>query len=243
MAEERHRQYRWAFWAAVVITVAAWLLPFGNLAIYPFSMLATWAHEMGHGMAALVVGGRFERLQLFADLSGMATTASSGAVSQALVAAGGLIGAPLLGAVVIALGVRQAWSRGILLSLSAVMVLSVLFWVRNLYGVVSLLLFGAGAALAGLKLGPRPRFVVVQLVGIQLSLSLLRGWQYLFSAEADMGWGSLPSDVSLISQALFGPHWLWGGLLLVFNLMLLYGAYRLALRRLVPSAPRQQISA
>lgn len=229
---DRLKLYRRAFWAAVAITVAAWLLPFGSLAIYPFSLLATWAHEMGHGITALLVGGSFVKLEVFPRLSGLAATATSGDGARALVAAGGLVGAPMLGAAVVALGFRAGWARGILFGLAGVLALSVAVWVRNPFGVVSLLLLAAAAGWAGWRLGEKWRFIAVQLVGVQLGLSALRGMDYLFMADAKVGGQILPSDVSSIARALGGPYWLWGVLILVLNLGLLYGAYRLVLRRL-----------
>ena len=35
-------------------TIILWQIPYGSLVIYPLTILATWFHEMGHGvMAAL----------------------------------------------------------------------------------------------------------------------------------------------------------------------------------------------
>jgi hypothetical protein len=229
---EQTKRYRRAFWAAVILTVAAWLLPFGGMAIYPFSLLATWAHEMGHGLAALLVGGSFHQLEIFPRLSGMATTTTGGGLPQAIMAAGGLVGAPLLGAGIIALGPRPAWARGILFGLAGVLALSVAIWVRNPFGIVALIVLAVGVGAGAWKLKPSYRFIAVQLLGIQLSLSALRGWRYLFMAEAKVGGRIIPSDVSAISNALGGPHWMWGVLILTFNLAVLYGAYRLVMRRL-----------
>jgi hypothetical protein len=226
------KTYRRAFWAAVAITVAAWLLPFGGLAIYPFALLSTWAHEMGHGLAALITGGSFGRLEVFASLAGLAHTATRSDASRALVSAGGLVGAPLLGAAVVALGHRPRWARGMLFGLAGALALSTVVWVRNLFGMVALPALAALSAWAGWKLQPRWRFILVQLVGVQLSLSVLRGLGYLFTADAKIGGRIMSSDVSSISKVLGGPYWVWGALILAFNLAVLYGAYRLVLRRL-----------
>ena len=44
---------------AGVLVVFAPALPFGNYLIYPFMILATWFHEMGHGLTALAFGYEF----------------------------------------------------------------------------------------------------------------------------------------------------------------------------------------
>jgi MFS family permease len=224
------RSYRRAFWIAVIITVAAWLLPFGGLAIYPFSLLATWAHELGHGLGALISGGTFQRLEIFPGLSGLATTTSSGGAAQALVSVSGLVGAPLLGALVVAVGPRAGWARWILAAMAAVLAASVALWVRNPFGVIAVLALAAGCGLGAWRLTPWRQFILVQLVGIQLALSALRNWSYLFVDDVRIGGRLMPSDVGAVARVVGGPYWVWGALVLCFNLAVLYGAYRLALR-------------
>jgi hypothetical protein len=227
MPEDRARSYRRAFWTAVAITVAAWLLPFGGLAIYPLSLLATWAHEMGHGLTALLAGGHFQKLQIFPGLSGLAHTATSGAGAAAVVAAGGLLGAPILGAATIAAGVRPGWSRGLLIGLGVALIASVAIWVRNPFGVVSVALLGAGTLYCGLRLSANRRFIAVQLVGVQLTLSALRNWGYLFVGEARIGGELIPSDTAAVARAIGGTYWIWGIAILALEVALLFGSYRL----------------
>ena len=49
-------------------------LPFGNFLIWPFVILTTWFHEMGHGLTALVTGNAFDLLVINADGSGFASS-------------------------------------------------------------------------------------------------------------------------------------------------------------------------
>ncbi len=228
-------RYARAFWAAAVLTVALWLVPYGQYVIYPFSLLATWAHEMGHGLAALAVGGEFLRLELFADLSGLATTRRGGGLAGAVVSAGGLAGAPALGALIIALGSFPRLARLLLGALGLALLASALLWVRNPFGLAAVAGLGAALGLGAWKLGPRWRLVLVQLVGLQVCLSALRGWRYLFTAQAEIGGRVMGSDVSAISDALAGPYWMWGGLLSALNLALLLGAYVFAAGRMAPA--------
>ena len=36
-------------------------LPLGNYLLYPFAILTTWFHEMGHGLTALLLGWQFDQ--------------------------------------------------------------------------------------------------------------------------------------------------------------------------------------
>ena len=77
---------------AAVLVVFAPQLPFGNYLIYPFMILGTWFHEMGHGLTALMLGYEFERLLIYSNGSGLAESlmpADISPVARAAVAAGG----------------------------------------------------------------------------------------------------------------------------------------------------------
>ena len=70
---------------AVAFTLAIWLLPnpWSAYVSWPLLLFSTYAHEMGHGLAALLVGGTFSRFEMWANASGMAHTATTGALSGA----------------------------------------------------------------------------------------------------------------------------------------------------------------
>ncbi|MEM6477056.1 MAG: M50 family metallopeptidase, partial [Pseudomonadota bacterium] len=52
---------------AVVVVVFLPSLPFGNYLIYPFFILTTWFHEMGHGISAILTGQEFDQLVIYAN--------------------------------------------------------------------------------------------------------------------------------------------------------------------------------
>jgi hypothetical protein len=86
----------------------------GVLAV-PLLWLSTVAHELGHGMTALALGGRFERFVIRSDGSGTASTAAPlGDLPGALVCAGGLVGPALVAAVCFVLARRPLAARGCL---------------------------------------------------------------------------------------------------------------------------------
>ena len=57
---------------AGLATIIIWQVPYGHQILYPFTLLATYAHEMGHGLAAMLTGADFEQLVLFPNGSGFA---------------------------------------------------------------------------------------------------------------------------------------------------------------------------
>ena len=103
-----------------IISIVLWGSPWGGYLLYPFSILATWFHEMGHGLTAIALGGRFEKLLIFSNGSGLAYHRGHlalGAFGRALVSTGGLMGPPIAGAALL-MASRHASQRDKLCSSS-----------------------------------------------------------------------------------------------------------------------------
>ena len=60
---------------AFVITLVLWNVPQLDFILYPVRLFVTFVHETGHGLAALISGGRFVNFTVSPDGSGVALTA------------------------------------------------------------------------------------------------------------------------------------------------------------------------
>lgn len=216
--------------AAAVATIILWQVPGGNYILYPFTILATWFHEMGHGLMAVLLGGRFEKLLIFPNGSGVAYNSGAlflGRIGRALVAASGPMGPPLAGAALILASRRFKTTQLSLLILGSLLILSAVIWVRSLFGLVAIPLLGL--AILGIALRTR-RWVqgfTIQFLGVQACVSTFHQVDYLFSRTAGPG---LLSDSGQIAEQLFLPYWFWGGLMAITSLILLLQSLRVAYR-------------
>ena len=89
---------------AGILIVFAPALPFGQYFIYPFTILSTWFHEMGHGFTAMIFGYDFEQLIIFPNGSGLAESrvpANASNFSRIVIAAGGPLWPCLMGSLLI----------------------------------------------------------------------------------------------------------------------------------------------
>lgn len=212
----------WLIAAAAVPTVV-WQLPFGSYALLPFSVLATWFHEMGHGLTALMLGGRLNTIMLYADGSGLTSSGAvhGGRVGAALVAAGGLMGPPIAGFLVLWSSTRPAPARAALFALGALMLTSAALWVRTLYGDAAVALIGLGILWAAWRASPDARALLVKLIGVQACIASFRSRHYMFSSGAVVGGRPLHSDTAHIAEQLWLPFWFWGAVLFAASLALL----------------------
>ena len=197
--------------ASVSLTALLYLVPYGRVVAYPLMLLSTLAHEMGHGVAAMLVGGSFERFVMWPDGSGMAVwSGSGGALSRAWVAAGGLVGPAVAAAVGFAVGRTIRGARGALTGLAVILALALVLVVRNLFGFFFVAVLLAGCVLATRKASGEIAQLLLIFLAVQLALSVFSRGDYLFTATAETAAGVMPSDVGQMAAALFLPYWFWG---------------------------------
>lgn len=213
---------RLALVTAAAVSLLLYAIPWLRPLSYPLELLATLVHELGHGVAAMLVGGEFHRLRVWPDGSGLADLSLPNARgARAFAAAGGLLGPPLAAAGLFLAGRSRPSARAAMAVCSALFTLALVLVVRNLFGaflVVCLIL------LCGLAAWPRRwegTRLLALLLAVQLALSALSRGRELFEAEAATGGGTLPSDVAQIAIALGGPPWVWGMLVAAVSLAVL----------------------
>lgn len=213
--------------AAAALTLALYSLPYGAWLAWPLILMSTLVHELGHGLSALLLGGRFVALYLWPDASGRALYLGDfGRLRHALVAAGGLLGPPLLAYALFTAG-RQPRSARIALTAAAIVLLAVeLIWVRNLFGAVFVGVLVLALGLLARRAPPRLAQIGVVFLAVQLALSVFSRSDYLFMRTAVTAGGSGPSDTGQIAAALYLPYWFWGGLIALASLLLLWHGLR-----------------
>src|ERR1044071_463809 len=150
---------------SVAITLAMFLIPSPEHTwwlLAPFRWLHIYVHEFGHGIAALLVGGEFDKFEMW-TYSGVATIRGvTGSVASAFVCAGGLCGPAVVGGLFLAAGRKPRLARIALAAFGAFMGLSLVLWTRTPFG------WGFGAVVAAgsllVALGARPAHAQAVLV-------------------------------------------------------------------------------
>lgn len=219
--------------ASVAITLAMFLIPSPENTwwlLAPFRWLHIYVHEFGHGIAALLVGGEFDKFEMY-TYSGLAYTRTSGSLAAAFVCAGGLCGPAVVGGAFLATGRNPRWARYALGAFGVFMAISLVLWTRTPFG------WGFGAAVAALSLAVAIRakpalaqgFLV--FIGVQLALSVYTGGGYLFTQYVQIQNGHRgPSDTQAMADALGMPFWFWGTVCGAFSAIVLLGGFWLYIK-------------
>jgi hypothetical protein len=186
----------------------------------------TIAHEGGHAFFALITGRRLRGIRLEFDTSGL--TLSSGRPTgpgMMLTLLGGYI-APTL------VGVLGAWLLGgnritLLLWLAVVLLLLMLINIRNLFGVVSLVVTGAIVFAVSWFASPE---VQAAFAYAGVWFLLFGGVRPVFELQSLRRRGRMPeSDADQLAHITHVPALFWVGVFLIVNLAgLAVGAFLLA---------------
>jgi hypothetical protein len=211
---------------SVALTLVLYLVPYGQILARPLLLLSTLAHEMGHGLTALVLGGRFQSLQMWASGAGVSEMDLSGfgRIREGLTLAGGLVGPAVAAALCFRMGKTGRGARACLVGVGLFLVAAEILVIRNLFGFFFAGLVAAGCLFAGRRLSTDRAQWVVVFLGVQLALSVFSRADYLFTQGASNPSGVFPSDVMRMQTALFLPYWFWGLVCGAFSvLVLIYG--------------------
>ena len=222
-------------YASIGLTVLLYLIPYGHLVAYPLTLFSTLVHELGHGLTALATGGEFHRLSVFANTSGVTSSASGGGdVGQALVAGGGLVGPAILAGVGFLCSGRERGARIFMGALALGLAVTLALFVRNPFGIF----FTSGVVLATGWVVVRCTASTAQMsavfLSVQLALSVFSRGDYLFTESAHTGAGVMPSDVAHMARLLGGPYWMWGILCGLFSVLVLSIGATFFIRRITP---------
>jgi hypothetical protein len=195
---------------SALVTALLYAVPFGRTLAWPLVLISTLAHELGHGVAAALLGGHFQSLVIHVDGSGAArSTGSFGRIAMAAVAGAGLIGPAVAAFLLLAFGRKERHARLLLGCLGAALLIVALLLVRNAFGFWFVVLVGASLLFVATRAVSLAQTAIV-LLAVQLGLSVFSRSDYLFTRTALTASGPLPSDVAVMAGALFLPYWFWG---------------------------------
>ena len=214
-----------------VVTALLYAVPFGRTLAWPLVLLSTLAHELGHGLAAVVFGGRFESLVIYVDGSGAARfTGSFGRIATAVVAGAGLVGPAAAAFLLLTFGRKEPRARLLTWCLGAAFVGVALLVVRNMFGFWFVVLLAGSLIFVATRAASLAQTVIV-LFAVQLGLSVFSRSDYLFTWTALTASGPMPSDVAVMAGALFLPYWFWGMVCGSLSVALLVWGMRVFFRR------------
>ncbi|WP_394229500.1 M50 family metallopeptidase [Shewanella colwelliana] len=201
------------FFIELLLAVVLIRLPFISV---PFKWLESYFHELSHGLATLFTGGAVSHIQLFPNGAGLCFSQGGWPI---LIGFSGYFGAALWGYLIFNLA---TWTRGIKVSLACLggaVLLTVLFWGRDLL-TIAILAMLAIVFLLPLKLSHSKVLTIsLRIIALMVMLNALASPTYL------LGLGQ-KGDAVMLSQHTWIPAWIWVGVWLLTSLLMLWLCWR-----------------
>jgi Peptidase M50B-like len=229
--QQQQRQYigfkralfrEWKILLLSIVMLICMNIPYVKYIFYPFDIFATWIHEMCHGLAGIMVGGKIDQLFIYPDTSGLAFIALPAGYSsnaRAFVASAGYQGTAVVGFLLLVLRRTKRGPRSGLFLLAFWMLLSVALWIRNAFGIVAMIILGLLFLLAAWKLSSAWMRAFYTVICVTVSLNAIANCYELFGSSAYVNGQPSPTDAHTIAELKGGAYWMWASLWLVIALV------------------------
>jgi Peptidase M50B-like len=206
------------FWVAVAASLVVSLTPSAQFLLYPFKLFTTWVHECGHALMTVLVGGQVTSITIEPDTSGFTQgLVPVGRLARGLVASSGYLGSAVVGCLLMAATRIEKYAHVILLTLGACMLLTLVLWMRNLFGFGVVLAWGVAlVTLARKGIGDAPRFFL-SLLAIQVALNSVYDIRVLFLIDRGQ------SDAATMARLYLLPSWMWATAWMLVSAAMLTG--------------------
>lgn len=225
---------------ALLVSLLLWNLPMGAGILYPFKLLATWFHEMSHGLVMIATGAQLDHIVIYRDTSGLSYAVSAiEPLGTAAIAAAGYMGTPLWGALLLVTTPTPRASRIALVVLGATMVVTAIVAITptpdgSMFGPYAVAAIGVAIALCGLVLPGRFRLFCAHFIAAQACVNALLDIRVLFRPmQVVNGVVAGTSDPTAMADATFGTRapWavtFWALIWLGWSLVVLFFAMRIS---------------
>jgi hypothetical protein len=211
-----HSSHAGWLWAAAALSLAISFTPWNYVVLYPFKLFTTWIHECGHALMTLLIGGSVRSISIEPDTSGLTRSLiPTGRVARGLVASSGYLGAAVVGCLLMAASRVEKWARPILWGVGVFMILTLVAWIRNVFGFVAVLAWAAALVALAQRGARSVASFVLSLLAVQVALASLYDIRALFLLQGGH------SDAQTMAILFLLPAWVWASAWMLVSVALL----------------------
>ena len=202
---------RYKFWLLLFLAIILTRLPIISI---PFNWLESYFHELSHGLAALMSGGKIIKIELFTNGAGLCTTQGG---SRFFISFMGYTGAILWGALLYLAAKRyNKVAKNISLFMLALLAVSILLWVRDLLTLVILLVLMA-LFYGKWRLKSDYIAIMLQFIGLTVLLNAVLSPLHLLDGR-HIGDGASLASLTYIPELLWVVLWSSMGVAVLYQL-------------------------
>jgi len=193
-------------------------IPILRWIVYPFTIFSTYIHELCHGIAAIFVGGKIDKIMIYPDGSGLCY--SSLTKGFGFVASAGYQGTSVVGCVLMLFRQTKRGPRAGTATLGFFMVLSVALWIRNVFGALIISFMGVFFGLAAWKLSAGRIRDLYTCIAATTVLNALTSVKVLFGSNFVVNGQESRTDAHSMADIMGGSRFVWATLWLAMAVLL-----------------------
>lgn len=206
--------------AIALMTLALW----SSFIVYPFRVFVVFLHEVSHGIAAVLTGGRIVAIGLTFDEGGVCVTDGG---SRFWILNAGYLGSLAWGVFFLLVGARRGRARALLACVGAFTLVVTVLYIRTPFGILYGLAAGAALLAVARRLSTEVSEVLLAAIGVVSCLYAV--WDV---ASDVLLRDASDSDASALALVTRIPAFLWGSAWMAISIAVL----TLTLRRLAGRA-------
>lgn len=207
---------------ACVILIVCMNFETGRYLLYPFKIFSTWVHEMCHGLAAKITpGGYIGTLRIYKDGGGVATTAVKSSWASTFVSSAGYPGTAVTGFIMLVFRRTNTGPTIGLILMGLAMLLSVLLYVRNDFGMWFLSVEGVVLLLCAWKLPAQFSDNLYNFLAVTCCLNAVENVRDLFADYYQVGGEEVTrTDAHSVADGWGGDYRTWAWVWLIMSLVM-----------------------
>jgi hypothetical protein len=207
-------------WLAAAVCFGVSLTPWGPLILYPFTLFTTWVHECSHALAAVLLGGSVASITIQPDTSGLTRSLMPASrLAQGMVASAGYLGATVVGCCLMAASRVDRRATPILWGIGAFMLVTLVLWIRNLFGAIVVLAWGLILLAISRRRAGRLAGFLLSVLAIQVALNAVFDIRMLFFVRGH-------SDAETMARLSGVPPWIWAAIWMGISVAMLVWTVR-----------------
>ena len=182
--------------------IALWWL-WDTSVIYPLKIFVVFLHELSHGLAALVMGGSIQRIEISPNQGGVCYC---GGGSRFLTLSAGYLGSLAWGVgLLLIAGTRKLWHFATMVVLGMIVVVVSVLYIRTMFGLTFGLMFGLGLLAVA-------RYLPIEVQTITLTVIGLTSCLYaILDIKSDiLDRPGIRSDARMLADLTGVPTLVWG---------------------------------
>jgi hypothetical protein len=199
---------------ALVALMVPLTLLWSTWVVWPLKILVVFFHELSHGLAAILTGGSIDHIEVVKEQGGLCVARGG---NRFLTLSAGYLGSLIWGGLALLLSSRTRRDRWVTVTMSGLILLATVIWVRPIFsfGFGFHLLAGLAILLIGILLPESVNDIFLKVFGLASCLYVIPDiWSDTMARSYQR------SDARMLAEMTHVPTVIWGGFWIIVALAL-----------------------